>query len=100
VVGESGAISLVEPTTVVSDWTGARRTSYAADWRPRFADAYRLELQAWVDRIRLGPRHRELWPLAGLDDGVRASAVAQAAIESMHQGGRFVEVVQTQGRRT
>ena len=25
-----------------------------ADWRPRFADAYRLELQAWVDSVAAG----------------------------------------------
>ncbi len=98
VVGESGAVSLVEPVTAVSDRAGARRSGYAADWRPRFADAYRLELQAWVDRIRLGPRPGPTSPLAGLDDGVRAGAVAEAVIESMHAEGRFTKVVPTPDR--
>jgi myo-inositol 2-dehydrogenase / D-chiro-inositol 1-dehydrogenase len=30
------------------------RYGYAADWRPRFADAYRLQLQAWVDSVVAG----------------------------------------------
>ena len=92
VVGEAGAMSLVEPATVITDWTGARRSGYGEDWRSRFAEAYRLELQAWIDGLRFGPRHGTHSVLATLADGVRASAVAQAVIESMHDGGRFTMV--------
>jgi myo-inositol 2-dehydrogenase / D-chiro-inositol 1-dehydrogenase len=88
VVGESGALSLVEPVRTIRDAGRARSVSYPADWRPRFADAYRLELQAWVDGVRFGSPS----PLADLDDGVRASAVAEAVVRSMHNGGGFEDV--------
>jgi myo-inositol 2-dehydrogenase/D-chiro-inositol 1-dehydrogenase len=93
VVGETGAISLAEPVRVITDGVGGRSVEYAADWRPRFADAYRLELQAWVDGIERGRSDPEPRPvLARLMDGVRASAVAEAVIESLHHEGRPTDV--------
>jgi myo-inositol 2-dehydrogenase/D-chiro-inositol 1-dehydrogenase len=88
VVGEGGALSLVEPVRTIRDAGRARSVGYPADWRPRFADAYRLELQAWVDGVRFGSPS----PLADLDDGVRASAVAEAVVRSMHNGSGFEDV--------
>ena len=54
VVGETGTVSLTEPARVVVEAERTRAIGYAADWRPRFADAYRLELQAWVDAVSDG----------------------------------------------
>lgn len=88
VVGETGAVSLAEPVHSVADLDRRRAITYAADWRPRFADAYRLELQAWVDGIE----RRTPSPLAGARDGVAANAVADAVIASMHHDGRLTEV--------
>ena len=88
VVGETGAVSLTEPVPTAAEAQGRRRTGYAADWRPRFADAYRLELQAWVDAVCAG----RPTPLATAYDGVTASAVAEAVIASMHAGGRVTKV--------
>jgi myo-inositol 2-dehydrogenase/D-chiro-inositol 1-dehydrogenase len=88
VVGETGSVSLTEPARVVVDAAQTRSIGYAADWRPRFADAYRLELQAWVDAVRAGLPT----PLATAHDGVAASAVAEAVIASMHDGGRVTKV--------
>jgi myo-inositol 2-dehydrogenase/D-chiro-inositol 1-dehydrogenase len=52
----------------------------------RFADAYRLELQDWVDAVASGgPTGPSAW------DGYAASAVADACIASL-AGGRPVEV--------
>ena len=90
VVGENGTISLTEPARVVVEGELKRSTGYAADWRPRFADAYRLELQAWVDSVLAGAPT----PLATGRDGVAASAVAEAVITSMHDGGRVTKVEQ------
>ena len=90
VVGENGTISLTEPARVVVEGELKRSTGYAADWRPRFADAYRLELQAWVDSVLAGAPT----PLATGRDGVAASAVAEAVIASMHDGGRITKVEQ------
>ena len=90
VVGETGTVSLTEPARVAVESGLARSTGYAPDWRPRFADAYRLELQAWVDGIRTGAPSE----LAAGRDGVAANAVAEAVLVSMREGGRVVEVEQ------
>ena len=88
VVGETGAISLTEPARVRTDAALQHGISYAADWRPRFADAYRLELQAWVDAVRGGLPT----PLATGRDGLAASTVAEAVIASMRADGRTTKV--------
>jgi myo-inositol 2-dehydrogenase / D-chiro-inositol 1-dehydrogenase len=88
VVGETGTVSLTEPARIALEADRAHSTGYAADWRPRFADAYRLQLQAWVDSITDGGPT----PLATGRDGVIANAVAEATITSMHQGGRPVKI--------
>jgi len=88
VVGETGAASLVEPTRLLSDTALRRSVSYPADWRPRFAHAYRLELQAWVDSLSGG----EAGPLATARDGLLASNVADAVITSMHRDGAWTAV--------
>ena len=51
VVGETGTASLREPARTEVDTSLTRGVAYGADWRPRFAEAYRLELQAWVDSL-------------------------------------------------
>jgi myo-inositol 2-dehydrogenase/D-chiro-inositol 1-dehydrogenase len=88
VVGETGAMSLTEPARVRLDAELRHGIGYAADWRPRFADAYRIELQAWVDAVAGGAPT----PLATARDGVAASAVAEAVIASMHADGRTTKV--------
>jgi myo-inositol 2-dehydrogenase / D-chiro-inositol 1-dehydrogenase len=49
-----------------------------ADWRDRFADAYRLELQDWVDGVHSGEaRGASAW------DGYIACAVARAGVTAL-----------------
>ncbi|MEI5527393.1 Gfo/Idh/MocA family oxidoreductase [Streptomyces brasiliscabiei] len=88
VAGEHGTLALTDPARLVTDSGRARSTGYPADWRPRFADAYRLELQAWTDAVTAG----HPTPLATAYDGLVASAVAEAVIGSMKDGGRTVPV--------
>ena len=88
VLGEKGALSLTDPALVAVDLGRNRSTGYPLDWRPRFADAYRLELGAWVAAVAAGAPS----PLASAADGLAASRVAAAVITSMHEGGRWVEV--------
>jgi myo-inositol 2-dehydrogenase/D-chiro-inositol 1-dehydrogenase len=52
----------------------------------RFADAYRLELQAFVDAVRAARM-----PSPGIDDGVKAFAIADAATISRQQN-RWIDV--------
>jgi myo-inositol 2-dehydrogenase/D-chiro-inositol 1-dehydrogenase len=88
VLGEQGAASLRQPARTEVDSTLSRGFPYDADWRPRFADAYRLELQAWVDKLGGG----DPGPLATAYDGLVASAVADAVIASMRADGARVRV--------
>jgi myo-inositol 2-dehydrogenase/D-chiro-inositol 1-dehydrogenase len=88
VVGETGALSLPEPVRLVTDSAQTRSSRYAEDWRPRFADAYRLELQAWVDSVITGSPT----PLATAHDGLVASAVSDAVLRSMAADGRWTKV--------
>jgi len=80
-VCEEGTVSLVPPhdTTVLH----ARHDGFRhpADWRPRFADAYREELQAWVAAIA-----GDSATGASAWDGYAATAVAEAGIRSQKSG--------------
>lgn len=88
IVGDSGTVALAGPARLVTDSDRTRSSRYPADWRPRFADAYRLELQAWTDAVTAGRPS----PLATARDGLIAAAVAEAVIASMKDGGRTVPV--------
>jgi len=88
VVGETGTISIANPRRLVIDSAGTESTGFPADWRGRFADAYRLQLQAWIDAITAGGEPA----LATAHDGLVAAAVAEAVIASMKGDGRRVAV--------
>jgi myo-inositol 2-dehydrogenase/D-chiro-inositol 1-dehydrogenase len=61
----------------------SRGSGYPADWRPRFADAYRLQAQAWIAAIGRGA-------VAGANawDGYAAAAVADAGLRALAEGRR------------
>jgi myo-inositol 2-dehydrogenase/D-chiro-inositol 1-dehydrogenase len=88
VIGDRGSVALSHGGHIVIDSERTRARSYPADWRLRFADAYRLELQEWVDAILEGRPPA----LAGARDGTAAAIVADAVISSMKDGGRTVAV--------
>ena len=89
VVSEHGSAALPEPAALVVHHEGQQRSGIPADWRPRFADAYRLQLQAWICALERG----ETAPLATGEDGLRASRVSQAMIRSLHSDGAFTKVI-------
>lgn len=88
VVGEEGVAALTLPSTVVTDRGRARSLAYPADWRPRYADAYREQLCEWVRALETGRAPR----LATAEDGLRAAIVAEAVIESMTHDGQVIPV--------
>lgn len=84
-VGEQGSIELAAPIHTRLN-SGLRATQgYAADWRPRFAEAYRLQDQAFVDFVRTGrfPDHA-----ANAWDGYRAAVVAEAGVQALTENRR------------
>jgi myo-inositol 2-dehydrogenase/D-chiro-inositol 1-dehydrogenase len=61
-------------------------TRYAQDWRPRFADAYRLQDHAWLRSIETGvAAGASAW------DGYVASFTAEKAVAAL-QTRREVEI--------
>lgn len=88
VVMETGTAALALPVQVVTDAESRRGVDYPADWIPRYSDAYRIELQEWIDAITAGRPST----LASAEDGLRAAVVADALVESMNSGGGWVKV--------
>ena len=91
VVGTAGTTELA-PTSRVVTRSGLKVSRhFPPDWRGRFADAYRRELQTWVDAVtrwRSRDVENNVGPVDGPDawDGYRAALVAQTVLASMAQG--------------
>lgn len=80
-VAETGTVSLDEPVPAQRHGAGTRSTRVATDWRDRFAEAYRRELQDWVAGVSTGEqRGANAW------EGYAATAVAAAGVESLETG--------------
>jgi myo-inositol 2-dehydrogenase/D-chiro-inositol 1-dehydrogenase len=77
VVGEAGTLELAPPALVVSRRAGQRAVAVPEAFERRFGEAYRLELQAWVDGE----------PGPGAYDGYAATAVCEAAVASRQAAG-------------
>jgi myo-inositol 2-dehydrogenase / D-chiro-inositol 1-dehydrogenase len=93
VVGEKGTIELAPTARVAVRSDLKLNLDFPPDWRGRFAEAYRCELQSWVDAIfqwRSGKGESGLEPVDGPDawDGYRAAVISQAVLVSMSSGGR------------
>jgi myo-inositol 2-dehydrogenase / D-chiro-inositol 1-dehydrogenase len=84
VVCDNGTISLAAPIDINIRKEGTESFAFAADWRPRFAAAYRAQLQAWVNSVLSGtPCGASAW------DGYVATAVADACLESTNTSRRI-----------
>jgi myo-inositol 2-dehydrogenase/D-chiro-inositol 1-dehydrogenase len=73
-----------EPTALYTDRSYSFRRHHL--FVERFVDAYRLEVQAFVDAVRAGRT-----PAPGIDDGVKAFAIADAATISRQQN-RWIDI--------
>lgn len=84
--GETGALSFGNPVVIARDAALARSTAYAADWRPRFAEAYRRQMAAFVRFAATGafpPAAADAW------DGYLAALVAECGVRARRAGGRI-----------
>jgi myo-inositol 2-dehydrogenase/D-chiro-inositol 1-dehydrogenase len=77
-VCETGTVALRAPVHTETSANLAQGTAYPADWRPRFADAYRLQAQAWIRAVASGTTAG-----AGAWDGYAAAVVAEAGLQSL-----------------
>jgi myo-inositol 2-dehydrogenase/D-chiro-inositol 1-dehydrogenase len=85
VVCESGTVSMAHPALTSTRYEGSERGSFPANWIPRFADAYRLQDQAWVNAIRAGLLDADA---ASSWDGYMATYIAEKALEALNTGQR------------
>jgi myo-inositol 2-dehydrogenase/D-chiro-inositol 1-dehydrogenase len=90
VAGERGTLSLADSALLVRNAHLGRTIDYPEDWRPRFAEAYRAELHAWIGSIITGIPSPAM---ATAIDGYRATVVAAAVIASMNANGSTIPVV-------
>ena len=80
-VCEKGTIALTPPHDVTVKHSAKEGFPFPSDWRPRFALAYRAELQAWTAGIDKGvPVGATAW------DGYVATAVADAGLKALATG--------------
>jgi myo-inositol 2-dehydrogenase/D-chiro-inositol 1-dehydrogenase len=83
VLGTTGTVALTPPYGLGFRRDAVDGRHVDGDFVGRFADAYRIELAAWVDGVRAGTlQGPSAW------DGYLANVVAFAAVESLHTGER------------
>lgn len=83
VVGERGTASLGDEGAVRIARDGHRGSPVPQGWQDRFARAYDIELQAWLDAAAAG---RCTGPSSW--DGLAAAAIADSALEARRTGER------------
>ena len=90
-VGEKGSISMASPSHTRRDADLRHATAYAADWRPRYGEAYRRQNKAFLSFVRTGE-----FPAIAADawDGYAAALVAEAGVRALKEGNKVaVEMV-------
>jgi len=80
-VGRAGAVALAPPSLTRQNRDGRGGLVYPDNWIPRFADAYRRQMAAWVGAARSGAAvGASAW------DGYVASAIADQIVAAMAEG--------------
>ena len=82
-VGEDGSIAINPVSYTRRDIGLQQSTSYASDWRARYAEAYRRQNRAFLYFVRTG----EFSPIAAdAWDGYSAAIVAEAGVKALKLG--------------
>jgi myo-inositol 2-dehydrogenase / D-chiro-inositol 1-dehydrogenase len=91
-VGEKGSIALSAPVYSRLDAGLRQSTQYAADWRPRYGEAYRRQNRSFLIFASTG-----VFPRIASDswDGYAAAAVAEAGARALREG-RKVRIEMTE----
>ena len=72
----AGTLSVENPAVTPFSLSGQRSNPVPADWRVRFGDAYRTELQEWITSLGQGqPQGPNAW------DGYAAISVAESVVQ-------------------
>ena len=82
-VGRLGSVEMAAPTRVLTNLAAAQSFGFPPNWVPRFAEAYRLQMQAWVNATVEG-----LTVGASAWDGYVTTAIAEQIVQGMGAEGR------------
>ena len=83
-VGRQGSVEMAAPTRVLTNLAAAQSFAFPPNWVPRFAEAYRLQMQAWVDATRAGQCvGASAW------DGFVTTAIAEQIVGALASGDRI-----------
>ena len=85
-VGVDGSVTLASSSSLQVDKDLKSTKSYAADWRPRFREAYRLQNKAWIRSIELDAPENSA---ASAWDGYCATAIAEAGAAALASGEKM-----------
>lgn len=85
-IGEQGSVFLNAPIHTRMNVGLQAYERYDADWRQRFAEAYRLQNKAWLHFVKTGEMSLIA---ANAWDGYCASVVAQAGVRSLNEGRKI-----------
>lgn len=88
-VGEMGVLAMTPPIQLTRRTESGESFGFARDWTARFADAYRVQMQSWINSLADGQQVG-----ANAHDGLVATIVAEAAIKSHLEGG-WIELPET-----
>lgn len=81
IVGEDGTVKLPDPSEVITRAEGSCSFPIIEDWKDRFADAYNVEFQAWVNDVKNGRINgADAW------DGYASIVTADACTKSRLSG--------------
>ncbi|MGI6117023.1 MAG: Gfo/Idh/MocA family protein [Bilifractor sp.] len=88
VVGDLGTARLPDPPRVITKADGSRAYGIMPGWETRFIEAYNIEIQDWVDRVK------ENRPLIGASswDGYMACLTSTILGECREEGGTIKEI--------
>lgn len=83
-VGRLGTVEMAAPTRVLTNLAATHSFGFPANWVPRFAEAYRLQMQAWVDALAQGQSvGASAW------DGFVTTSIAEQIVEGMASDARI-----------
>jgi myo-inositol 2-dehydrogenase/D-chiro-inositol 1-dehydrogenase len=84
VTGSQGQAVMGDGSFITRSKSGSRGQDVPEQWLGRFQEAYRLQLQGWIDYLRSGG------PMPGANtwDGYVATVVANRAIDALRSGSR------------
>ncbi|MGI9401192.1 MAG: Gfo/Idh/MocA family oxidoreductase [Rhizobiaceae bacterium] len=90
-VCEKGSVQLINPADARYDIDLRSAETYPEDWRPRFAEAYRLQNKDWIKAIKAG---RPSKTAATSWDGYAAALVGEAGVRSLREDRKIAVIME------